>query len=475
MGTKLTRRDFLKGCAVAVGGMAAATLAAEVATPLVFPEEMVFDDNTSLWALDQPAKNAPLTEDLEVDVAVIGGGYTGLSAAYHLLQRYPERTVALFEAKGVGHGASGRNGGMILPQPSNEYMQVYSNPQTHRLTYEATVNNLNQLASLIEAQGIDCELERNGVLLVIVKESQVEGYLRYSEEARSLGIPVEFWDRRRTSEEIGSDVYFASLFDPNGAEVHPMRLIRSLKKAAEGAGAHIYENSPVLEIEDGEVLRLIVGEVRHIVRARAVVLGTNGYTSKLGFFKNSVLAIHTPMALTPALPESTFAEIGWNRRLPYSDTYNILYHLSRTSDNRILIGSGHVDYFFNNGVVYGGNLEEMRIMLMRELERIYPQLSGMDFEYIWTGVLGFSIDFSQSVGVMGEHRNIYYGLAYAGHGINLATLFGRIIADLYAGEQGQWRDMPFLNHRFIPLPPEPLKWVGVQANIAYLRYLDSLD
>ena len=244
METRLTRRGFVKGCAVAAGGIAAATLAAEVATPLVFPEEMVFDDNTSLWALDQPAKNAPLTEDLEVDVAVIGGGYTGLSAAYHLLQRYPERTVALFEAKGVGHGASGRNGGMILPQPSNEYMQVDSNPQTHRLTYEATVGNLNQLASLIEAQGIDCELERNGVLLVIVKEGQVERYRRYAEEARSLGIPVEFWDRKRTSEEIGSDVYFASLFDPNGAEVHPMRLIRSLKKAAEGAGAHIYEDSP---------------------------------------------------------------------------------------------------------------------------------------------------------------------------------------------------------------------------------------
>jgi gamma-glutamylputrescine oxidase len=475
METRLTRRGFLKGCAVAAGGMAAATLAVEVATPLVFPERMIFDDNTSPWVLDQPAKNAPLTEDLDVDVAVIGGGYTGLSAAYHLLQRYPERTVALFEAKGVGHGASGRNGGMILPQPCNEYMQVYTDTQTHKLTYEATVDNLNQLARLIEAQEIDCELERNGVLLVIVKEAHVDKYRRYVDEARSMGIPVEFWDRKRTSEQIGSDVYFASLFDPNGGEVHPMKLIRSLKKAAEGAGTHIYEDSPVLEIEEGEVLRLVVGEGRHTVRAGAVVLGTNGYTSKLGFFKNYVLAIHTPMALTPTLPESTFAEIGWNRRLAYSDTYNILYHLSRTSDNRILIGSGHVDYFFNNGIVYRGNLDEMRILLMRELERIYPRLSGMEFEYVWTGVLGFSLDFSQSVGVTGKHKNIYYGLAYAGHGVNLATLFGRIIADLYAGEQDRWRDMPFLNHRFIPLPPEPLKWVGVQANIAYFSYMDSRD
>jgi glycine/D-amino acid oxidase-like deaminating enzyme len=459
---------------VAAGGLAAATIAAEVGIPLALPEQMVFDENTSLWARDQPTKNAPLTQGIDVDVAVIGGGYTGLSAAYHLLQDHPDRTVAVFEAKGVGQGASGRNGGMILPQPSNEYMQVYSNPQTHKLTYQATVENFSQLERLIEAQGVDCHFERNGVLLVIVKENQVEKYRQYAEQARSLDIPVEFWDRQRTTDEIGTDVYHASLFDPNGAEVHPMKLVHALKKAAEGAGARIYEDSPVFEVEEGETVRLVVGEGRHAVRAKAVVLATNGYASKLGFFKNSVLAVHTPMALTPALPESTFAEIGWNRRIPYSDTYNILYHLSRTSDNRILIGSGHVDYFFNNGVVYRGNLEDMRALLLRELERIYPRLSGIDFEYVWTGVLGFSLDFSQSVGAMGEHRNILYGLAYAGHGVNLATLFGRIIADIYAGEGGRWRDMPFLNHRFIPLPPEPLKWVSVQANLAYYKYLDSL-
>jgi len=301
----------------------------------------------------------------------------------------------------------------------------------------------------------------------------VEGYRKYSEHATSLGIPIEFWDKQRTKREIGTDVYYASLFDPNSGEVNPMKLIQVLKKAAEGAGAHIYEDNPVFEIEEGETNLLTVGEKKFKVRAKAIVLATNGYTSKLGYFKNSVFPIHTPMALTPPLPDSTFAKIGWSNPIGFSDTYNILYHVSRTPDNRILIGSGHVEYYFNNGVIFEGDAAQNKALLLRELTRIYPALSGVDFEYFWTGILGFSLDFSQSVGVMGKHRNIFYGLAYAGHGINLSTLFGRIIADLYAGNGNKWEEMPFLNHHFIPLPPEPLKWVGIQANIAYYRMLDA--
>lgn len=473
MPTGHSRRGFLKGCGIAAGGAVLASIGAELATPLIFQEKLVFDQNTSPWALAQPPKNPPLMEDVEVDVAVIGGGYTGLSAAYHLLQHFPQMKIGVFEAKGVGQGASGRNGGMILPQTANEYMRIASNPRTHKATYDATVENFDELTKLVKAQRISCDVKRGGVLLVIAKESQLDAYREYQREAQALGIPVEFWDRKRTRDEIGSDAYFGSMYDPNGGEVHPMKLVHALKQAAEAVGASVYEDSPVLAIEQGQTLRLIVGEGRRKVEARAVVLATNGYTSKLGFFRDNVLAIHTPMAVTPQLPESTFQEIGWRNRIPYSDTYNILYHLSCTDDNRILIGSGRVDYFFNNGLAYDGNIDDLRVHLLKELERIYPGLSGIGFDYLWTGVLGFSLDFSQSVGVMGQKRNIYYGLAYAGHGVNLATLFGRIIADLYAGEGDKWKDMPFLNHRFIPLPPEPLKWVSVQANIAYYKYLDS--
>jgi len=469
MRNKLSRRDFLKIAGAATG----TAIAAEVVTPLFFPEKLKFDDNLSLWTPAQPLKNTALAEDTEVDVAIIGGGYTGLSSAYYILQRYPEKSVAIFEARGVGQGASGRNGGMLLPQTANEYMAVYSDAATHRRLYDMTVKHMDDLAKIVQAQGVDSEIRLNGVLLVIARESQVARYKQYAQQAQSLGMPIEFWDRVRTISEIGTDVYFGSLFDPNAGEVHPMKLVYALKKAAESAGARIYEDSPVFEIEEGEKIRLVVGEQNHRVIAKAVVLATNGYTSKLGYFKNSVLPIHTPMAVTPSLPDSTFEEIGWKNKAGFSDTYTILYHLSRTPDNRILIGSGYVGYFFSNGIINKDDPEVLKAHLQKELGRIYPKLAGMEFEYLWTGVLGFSLDFMQSVGVMGAHRNLFYGLCYAGHGINLSTLFGKVIADIYAGEESHWEGLPFLNHKFISLPPEPLKWAGIQATIQYYRAEDA--
>jgi gamma-glutamylputrescine oxidase len=473
MPEKLSRKSFLKSCAIVAGSVIGATIVTEVSTPLLLPEKLDFDENTSVWSVTQPPKNASLNEDIDVDIAVIGGGYTGLSAAYYLKQRFPGKMIALFEARAVGHGASGRNGGMLLPQTPNEYMQVYSDPQTHKRIYDTTVKNMDDLARLIQSQNIDCDLRRNGALLVIAKESQVEQYRQYADLAKSLGMPIEFWDRNRTQAEIGTQVYFSSLFDPNAGEVHPMKLVQTLKKAAEAAGARIYEDSPVFEVEDGETVRLAVGEANHKVMAKAVVLATNGYTSKLGFFKNSVIPIHTPMTVTPPLPDSTFTDIGWNNKIAYSDTYNLLYHLSRTPDNRILIGSGYVNYFFNNGIINKDDPNILKAHLYKELVRIYPGLSGIEFDYFWTGILGFSVDFSQSVGVLGAHQNIFYGLSYIGHGVNLSTLFGKIIADLYAGEKSKWKDFPFLNHHFIPLPSEPLKWVALQSTREYFRMVDQ--
>lgn len=474
MSQKISRRNFLKGCGIAVGGVAAATAGAEIVTPLVVKEKMEFDDNTSLCALEQPPKNPPLKENIDVDVAIIGGGYTGLSSAYHLARRFPEKTIALFEARGVGHGASGRNGGMILTQTSNEFMYINLDPKKHKQLYDVTSENIREVASLAKAQNIDCDFKLNGALEVIVKEDQVEGFKKYCEQAQSLGMPMEFWDRERTRQEIGSDVYFGSLYEPHSGDVSPMKLVHALKKAAEGSGAHIYEDSPVLEVDEGEVIRLTVGEARHQVNARSLVLATNGYTSKLGYFNNKVFPVHTQVAATPPLEDSVFADIGWKNKMGFFDSNVVLYHLGISEDNRILIGAGRIDYFFNNGIVYRGDLRTVYDFLLKELVRIYPKLSGIKFDHIWSGVMGFTLDFSQSVGVMGRHKNIYYGLAYCGHGVNLATLFGKIISDLYAGEGKKWEWTPFLNYCLPWFPPEPLKWLGIQGYYSYLKIQDAL-
>jgi len=329
------------------------------------------------------------------------------------------------------------------------------------------------LQDIISAQDIDCDFRLDGIILVIISEKQVKKFQEYSEAAKSLGIPIEFWDKEQTVDAIGTDVYHASLFEPNGGEVHPMKLVHALKKAAEDLGVKIYENSPVFEIEEGEVNKLSVGKEGYKVESKAIVLATNGYTSKLGYFKNRVFPFHAQVAITPPLSDDIFTEIGWKNRIPFSDTLNYLYHLGTTDDNRILIGGGNADYYFNNGLAYKRDVNEIYAILKDELSRIYPALSDVEFDSIWNGVLGFTVDFNQTVGVMGRNKNIYYGLAFCGHGVNLSFFFGKIIRDLYAGDGEKWSDMPFYDIKPTYLPPEPLRWLGVQGYMAFYRMLDK--
>jgi len=455
--------------------MMAATVAATAVTPLVVKEKLLFDSNSSLWARDQPPKNPPLADDIDVDVAIIGGGFTGLSSAYHLKKLFPNISVVVLEARGVGHGASGRNGGMVLTQPSSEYMHI-AHRRTHKLTYDETAQCVKEVAELMLAHGLGSGVRSEGSLLTNTTTTGARRSKAYAEKAAALEIPISYWDRERLAHELGTTVYYGGLYDPHAAEVNPMKMVHALKRSAENAGAIIYEDSPVLKIEEGDVIQLSVGDTSNQprrVQAKAIVLATNGYTSKLGYLKQRVIAAHTEMAATPPLDASVFTAIGWNNRIPFHDDRVYLYHVGSTADNRITIGAGNAEYFFNNNLIYKKDLDRRRSALYEELVRIYPGLAGVEFEFVWSGVLSLSFDMSPAVGVTGKHNNIYYGIGYAGHGVCMAYLFGKIIADIFAGEGGKWEKMPFFQRGFFPIPPEPLKWLSVKTYMAFLRLVDS--
>jgi glycine/D-amino acid oxidase-like deaminating enzyme len=442
---------------------------------MVRGSRMRLDENNSLWGRDHVPRNPPLKTDLKVDVAVIGAGYTGLSSAYHVKKVMPDKEVVVLEAEGAGHGASGRNGGMCLNQPSIDYMSMV-HPESHKLTYDATAQSIREIVDLMKAQGFGPYIRIGGSLSANLDEKGVRKSKDYAAKAAALGLPIEFWDGDRVAQEIGTKVYAGGLFDPNAAEVEPMKLVLALKKAAEGLGVVVYENTPVRGISEGRPVRLHVGRSDaedHTVSAAAVVLGTDGYSSKLGFFGNRLIATHTEMAATAKLREEVFSEIGWATRTPFHDDRIYLYHLGTTEDNRITIGAGNAEYFFNDSVTYKKSLDKRRKALKKELVRIYPSLKDVEFEYLWSGLMSFSLDMSQSVGVTGKNKNLYYGIGYAGHGVSLAFLFGKVIADMYAGRTDEWKRTPFYQNNLPSyLPPEPLRYVAVKTYMSYLRLLD---
>jgi len=247
-----------------------------------------------------------------------------------------------------------------------------------------------------------------------------------------------------------------------------MKLVQVLKSAAEREGARIFENTEVQGIEEGQVhtVRTANG---HTVRAKSLVLATNAYTSRLGYFRSAIVPIHNYVGITTALPDETIARIGWRRRMPFSDSRTLVYYLGLTRDNRIHIGGGRADYSFNDGIRDRADRDEHFAELRRELARIFPALAGIAFETTWSGLVDCSLDFSPSVGRSGRFGNIYHGLGYCGHGVNLTSLFGRIIADPERGDDQEWKDLPFVNQRLPYIPNEPLRSVGVAAAMEFYR------
>lgn len=464
----MDRRRFLKTSAKVGAGTVLGALGVNQLSPVIFPEHPGIDTNRSLWMGRQPAHNAPLRTDLEVDVAVIGGGFTGLASAYHIARGSPGKRVAVLEAKGCGNGASGRNGGMLLPHVANEYMQLVSPPEVHKRIYDVTVESMRELIALAAASPVQGAIDPIGALETLVGREEIEEKRAYADKARGLGIPVEFWDRSKTVAAIGAQAYEAALFDPQGGHVDPMLLVHVLKLAAQDAGARIFEDSPVHSIEEGAVHRIHMA-AGQTVQARSLVLATNAYTSKLGYFRNTITPVYNYVAATPPLSAEQLARSGWRSRIPFNDAKTMVYYLGLTRDDRIHIGGGTAAYAFNNGVEERPDPRAWQ-QLHDEFARLFPGLSEIGFEDRWGGAVDMTLDWSPLVGVMGAERNICYGLGYCGHGVNLTFLFGRIIADLEAGRAQPWSDLPFVNRKTMYVPNEPFRWLGVQAEMAYERY-----
>jgi gamma-glutamylputrescine oxidase len=257
-----------------------------------------------------------------IDVAVLGGGFTGLSSAYFLRNISPHKSVAVLEAGGCGNGASGRNGAMVLTMTADRYVNSSSDPSMDKRIYDLTAENVRFLSKLSAATGIDCELDTQGALQVFDSQSDLKAAQDYVAKARSLGMPVELWDSRRIAGAVGTEVYLDGFFDPGGGHIHPMKLVHVFKAAAQSAGAKIYENTAVVSVEEGREHVLRTGDGR-TVRARSLVLAANAFIPGLGFLRNSILPIKEYVALTRPFNEQELLEIGWRERIPFNDSRTV--------------------------------------------------------------------------------------------------------------------------------------------------------
>ena len=387
--------------------------------------------------------NQPLPE--VVDVAVIGGGFTGLSAARTLAKRGAR--VAVLEAHTIGWGASSRNGGMVLTGMklgANELIAKYGRERT-RAMYAASLASIDCVEEIVTEEKIDCDFSRCGHLEVACKQKHFDNYQRQAEL-----IEVEFDHKLRVvprsalAGEIGSTIYFGGMADEASAGCNPAKYVAGLARGALNQGAEIYEHTRVASIErdsrQGERgWKLLTS--RAPLWAHELLVGTSGYTgSATPALQKKLIPIGSFIITTEVLPTSLARELSPRNRMIY-DSKNFLHYYRLTPDGRMLFG-GRAAFFPENQQTVRRSAE----ILQRDLIHVYPQLTDVRVEYVWGGTLDFAFDIMPHAG---QIDGMYYALGYAGHGVAMATYQGQKIAELMAGDAVQ---NPFTG---IPFPGAP--------------------
>jgi glycine/D-amino acid oxidase-like deaminating enzyme len=243
--------------------------------------------------------------------------------------------------------------------------------------------------------------------------------------------------------------------------------VRGLRSVLIERGVEIYEGTPVLKIREGADITLTTPDAE--VSARAIVIATNGYTGKLGYFRDALFPLHSHVfATAPLMPEQR-QEIGWEQVAGFSDDMDRISYGALTTDGHIVFGGGSnrsYAYLFNNRTAYPGSPERAARSfetMQQTLQGYLPQSRALPIAHRWTGTLGITLNRHALMGVRGENRNIYYAIGYCGHGVTLGNLAGKVLTDLYSGDDEQWRGLPFYRQPYARIPPEPFRWIGYQT------------
>lgn len=428
-------------------------------------EKLEVDDNKSLWASYTPDYRAgePLRQNIEVDLAIIGGGFTGTSTAYHFSRRYPEKRVALIEAKTLANGASGRNGGMMLNWIYG--MGDTSDDITQRI-YATTSGAMDVIEAIIKEHQLDVSYRRDGSLEVFTDAQRAEAAHAETEHLNKLGIPIQFLDREALRGKIALENVYGAMYDPTEGQINGAQLIRSLRPILVEQGVEIYEQTPVLKVQEGSTITLTTPHAE--IKAKAIVLATNGYTGKLGYFRKSVFPLHSHVFATAPLTDEQHANLGWGAVSGFADDLNRISYATRTNEGHIVFGGGSNQsyaYLFNNRTAYPGTPDSTQrsfSAMQNTMDSYLPGSLKLPITHRWTGTLAISFRRNCSMGVMGDHRNIFYSLGYSGHGVTAANLAGKVLTDIYSGDDEEWRDFPFYQADFSPIPLEPFRWMGYQ-------------
>ncbi len=428
---------------------------------------MIQEQNYWLTTVTMPQVDARPALPDAADVAVIGAGFTGLSAARTLAKKGLQ--VVVLESETIGWGASSRNGGMVLTGMKlgvNQLISMYGRERTQKM-YAASVASIEAVEQIVREENIACDFARCGHLEVACKQTHFDDYGRQVEVIkREFNHELKIVPRSELRSEIGSDIYYGGMVDEASVGLNPARYVAGLGAAAMRAGACICEKTRVEKIErtsrQGSAGWKLTTS-RGSLWAREVFVGTSGYTGRATpALQKKIIPIGSYIITTEVLPDALAQELSPRARMIY-DSKNYIYYYRLTPDRRMLFG-GRAAFFPESG----NSVRKSAEILRRGMIEVYPQLRNTKVEFVWGGTLDFAFDIMPHAGQM---DGIHYAVGYAGHGVAMATYQGQLMGRSIAGENP---DNPFDG---IPFPGAPLglyngrPWFLPFAG-AYYKFLD---
>jgi glycine/D-amino acid oxidase-like deaminating enzyme len=438
------------------------------------------NESRSWWlrealAADAGAACPPLEGRVRADVAIVGGGYTGLWTAYHLKQADPGADVVLLEADICGSGPSGRNGGFMygLWEDFGVLADLFGNDAAARVGH-ASEAAVDFAADLFRQADIDIWFRRAGHLTVSTSAVFDAALDEFRELQSRAGFPSDLYRMLSASEvadRCRSPQFRAGVLQTRGATVQPARLARGLRSLVLATGVRIYEDTPVDRIQGGTPVEIVTrgGEVA----AEQVVLGLNAWSNQIPGFRRSIIPRASHIVLTEPAPER-LEEMGWTGGEGIGDFRATLNYIRTTPDGRIAFGAATAtpgsgaDGRMSNDASWYRRLEAT-------LERWFPEFRGVGIDSVWGGPIDVSAHHVPFFGSMWG-GNVHYGMGFTGGGVGPCVLGGQILSSLVLGRQDEFSNLPLVGFRPKNFPPEPFLFVGARLTLeAILRTDDAWE
>ena len=408
-----------------------------------------------------------LEGSVDVDVGILGGGFTGLWTAYHLLKRDPSLKVAVVETEIAGFGASGRNGGWCFsgfPVAPSALAKRHG-VDAARAVSMAMYGSVDDVGNVAREEGFDAGYAKGGELEVARAAYDLPKLKGMQAEFRAVGLEdhSEVLDAAQTAERIRVAGAVGAFYNREGASVQPAKVARGLARAVERRGGTIYEQTRVTDFSprvtsDGPAT---LHTARGDVRARAVVLAGEAYLAGMPKLRRQILPLTSHIVVTEPLGEDVWREIGWDDREVVGGFGTTGGYLNHTADGRIAFGAYRANYPFRSKVTDALDRDEAIFAHARQAAvEWFPMLAGVRFTHAWGGVFGVPRD---HMPVMSYDRvtGIATGRGYVGEGVATANLSGRVLADLITETDSELAQLPMTRHVSKPWEPEPLRWLGV--------------